>query len=244
MTSPFLTAEWRHLVLLSFEVDPAALRPLVPAGTELDGWQGRTLASVVGLLFLQTRVLGLSIPFHRDFEEVNLRFYVRRRTGTGWRRGVVFVKELVPRTAIALTARTIYGENYAALPMSHRIELDDGGAVRRVSYAWSFAGRENRLSIEVQGPAREIEPESEEEFFAHHHWGYVRRRDGSTLEYEVEHPRWRVWRAHAAALDCDAARLYGPGFAACLTGAPASALLAEGSEVAVHQGVLLPAERG
>jgi hypothetical protein len=157
---------------------------------------------------------------------------------------VVFVKELVPRAAIALTARAIYGENYAALPMSHQIELDDGGTVRRVSYAWSLGGRENRLSIDVEGPAREIEPESEEEFFAHHHWGYVRRRDGSTLEYEVEHPRWRVWRAHGAALDCDAARLYGPSFATCMGAPPASALLAEGSEVAVHRGVPLSVDRG
>src|SRR4026208_556537 len=95
--SPFLTAEWRRLAMLSFEIDPRVLSPLVPAGTELDEWQGRTFASLVGFLFLDTRVFGLAVPFHRNFEEVNLRFYVRRMASDGLRRGVVFVKEIVPR---------------------------------------------------------------------------------------------------------------------------------------------------
>src|SRR5713101_1040010 len=132
----FLTAEWRDLAMLNFEVDPTVLRPLVPAGTELDDWRSRTFVSVVGFLFLNTRVLGIPIPFHRDFEEVNLRFYVRRKMSDGWRRAVVFVKELVPRAAIALTARMVYGENYVALPMNHRIEVENGSdpAARRVIY--------------------------------------------------------------------------------------------------------------
>ncbi|HEX8362069.1 MAG TPA: DUF2071 domain-containing protein, partial [Longimicrobium sp.] len=90
----FLAAEWRDLVMLNYEADPAALRPLVPAGTELDAWGGTTYVSMVGFLFLRTRVLGIPIPFHQDFEEVNLRFYVRRRGPEGWRRGVVFVREI------------------------------------------------------------------------------------------------------------------------------------------------------
>src|SRR5271170_5194847 len=108
MTTPFLTAEWRSLVMLNYEIDPAVLRPFVPAGTELDQWQGKTFVSMVGFLFLETRVLGVAIPFHANFEEVNLRFYVRRMTRDGWRRAVVFIKELVPRRAIAWTARTFY----------------------------------------------------------------------------------------------------------------------------------------
>src|SRR6185503_10439864 len=104
------TAHWRFLMMLNYEVDPSVLHPLVPRGTELDTWHGRTYASVVGFLFLDTRVLGLAIPFHRDFEEVNLRFYVRRREAEAWRRGVVFIKEIVPRWAIATVARVAYNE--------------------------------------------------------------------------------------------------------------------------------------
>lgn len=240
----FLTAEWRYLAMLNFDVDPTVLRRLVPAGTELDDWRGRTFVSVVGFLFLNTRVLGMPIPCHRDFEEVNLRFYVRRKMSDGWRRAVVFVKELVPRTAIALTARMVYGENYVALPMNHRIEVENGSSpVRRVCYSWKFNGRENQIQMEVQGEAQESEPGSEEEFITEHYWGYTRRRDGSTREYRVEHPRWRVWRARDARLDCDAARLYGDQFIESLQAAPASAFLADGSEVTVSKGISLPVGR-
>src|SRR5260370_27968444 len=120
---PFLSAEWRNLVMLNYEVDPTVLQPLVPKGTELDVWDGHSFLSLVGFLFLRTRVFGVPIPFHRNFEEVNLRFYVRRKTGEGWRRGVVFVKEFVPRTAIALVARRLYNENYVACPMSSHAHL-------------------------------------------------------------------------------------------------------------------------
>jgi uncharacterized protein YqjF (DUF2071 family) len=68
----FLTAEWRHLAMLNYIIDPALLKPLVPAGTELDFWGGQTYVSMVGFLFLNTRVRGIPIPFHRNFEEINL----------------------------------------------------------------------------------------------------------------------------------------------------------------------------
>jgi uncharacterized protein YqjF (DUF2071 family) len=232
--SPFLRAEWRQLAMLNFEIEPALLRPFVPLGTELDSWSGKTYLSMVGFLFLDTRVLGVGIPLHRDFEEVNLRFYVRRLGPEGWRRGVVFLKEIVPRAAIAFVARLIYNENYVALPMSHRID-------RAVSYAWRFAGRQNSLSLVAEGGFGELREGSEEEFIAEHYWGYSVQRDGGSVEYKVEHPRWRVARASQAQLACDAAQLYGPQFADCLARPPSSAFLAEGSRVAVFRGVRLAA---
>ena len=237
----FLTAEWRHLAMLNFEVDPALVRPLVPAGTELDDYHGRTFVSLVGFMFLNTRVLGIAIPRHRDFEEVNLRFYVRRRASDGWRRAVVFVKELVPRAAIAVVARAFYGENYLAVPMSHRIAaVDEGaGAVRHVSYRWRFKGHENELRVTAQGEASEIAAGSQEEFITEHYWGYTCRRRGGTLEYQVEHPRWRAWTAVEARLEGNTAGLYGDQFAQCLKGPPASAFLADGSEVRVFKRVRL-----
>jgi uncharacterized protein YqjF (DUF2071 family) len=232
---PFLKAEWRWLVMLNYEMDPALLRPLVPAGTELDAWGGVTYASVVGFLFRRTRVLGVPIPFHRNFEELNLRFYVRRRGPEGWRRGVVFVKEVVPRFAIAAVARWIYNENYVALPMRHRVALSPqtGGSVE---YGWRTGGRWSSVRAEVRGPARPLAAGSEEEFITEHYWGYARQRDGGCVEYQVEHPRWNVWRAESAALDADVAALYGPAFAAPLSAAPRSALVADGSAIVVRQG--------
>ena len=236
----FLTAEWRHLAMLNYEIDPNVLQPLVPAGTELDNWQGRTFVSVVGFMFLDTRVFGVAIPFQRNFEEVNLRFYVKRKASDGWRRGVVFVKEIVPRIAIALTARIVYGEKYVAVPMQHRIDLDSGTDVpRAVSYSWRFRGRENRLELTVGGAADEAPEGSDVEFITEHYWGYARRRDGRSMEYRVEHPRWRVSRAIKARLDCDIAELYGSQFVEFLQTPPASAFLADGSEVTVFRGSLL-----
>jgi uncharacterized protein len=239
--APFLTAEWRHLAMLNFEVDPLVLRPLVPAGTELDDWRGRPYMSIVGFLFLDTRVYGAGIPFHRNFEEVNLRFYVRRSVNGGWRRAVVFVKEIVPRVAIAFAARALYGENYVAVPMRHSIERDTAGAdwTRAVSYSWWVGGRENRMELSVAEAPREVPPGSDVEFITEHYWGYARRRGGRTTEYRVQHPRWQVCAATAARLDCDVAGVYGSQFIEFLKAPPASAFLADGSEVAIFEGATL-----
>jgi uncharacterized protein YqjF (DUF2071 family) len=229
----FLTAEWRYLAMLNYEIDPKILASFVPLGTELDFWNGKAFVSVVGFLFQNTRVFGMQIPFHRNFEEVNLRFYVRRKADDGWRRAVVFIKELVPRFAIAFSARAFYGEPYIALPMSHRIEANFA------AYFWKFNGEENFLKITAHGDAQPLVEGSEQEFITEHYWGYTAQRDGSTLEYHVEHPRWRVWDVQTAELHCDVAGLYGQQFCAALNQPPSSAFLAEGSEVKVYKGVRL-----
>jgi uncharacterized protein YqjF (DUF2071 family) len=233
MDRVFLTAEWRHLAMLNYDIEPSVLAPFVPPGTELDQFDGRTIVSLVGFLFLKTRVLGIPIPFHLNFEEVNLRFYVRRKVGSEWRRGVVFVKELVPRWAIAATARALYGENYVAVPMSHVVEPG------RVSYAWRFKGAKNSISIRVLGEPQDIEAGSEAEFITEHYWGYTRRGSDLTMEYEVAHPRWRTWNSSEAHFVGDVASLYGNEFVPALRGMPNSAFLAEGSEVTVFKGVPL-----
>jgi uncharacterized protein YqjF (DUF2071 family) len=237
----FLTAEWRHLVMLNYDIDPNILTPLVPFGTELDSWSGRTLVSVVGFLFLQTRVRGVRIPFHRNFEEINLRFYVRRKVDTGWRRAVVFIREIVPRAAIAFIARALYNEPYLALPTSHLIESKPGHPeeITSAAYFWKINGRANFIKLATRGNAQHRVAGSEQEFITEHYWGYTAQRDGSTLEYRVEHPPWRVWESETAELNCDVAALYGPRFLSVLNCRPCSAFLAEGSAVKVYQGVRL-----
>jgi len=230
---PFLTARWQHLAMLNYEVPPELLRDRVPRGTELDSYDGRTYVSVVGFMFLQTRVKGWRIPFHRDFEEVNLRFYVRRKGEEGWRRGVVFVKEIVPKAAIAWIARVFYGENYISCAMSHRWSEDDPPCVR---YAWRSGGRDMSLELEPEGSFRPISEGSEEEFIAEHYWGYAAQRNGGAMEYRVEHPRWRIATARRSAWNGDASELYGSAFAEILNQSPRTAFLAEGSEVVVQEG--------
>jgi uncharacterized protein YqjF (DUF2071 family) len=228
--------------MLNWKIDPAVLAPLVPAGTQLDFHAGETYVSMVGFLFLDTRVLGLPVPLHRNFEEVNLRFYVRREVNGEVRRGVAFVKEIVPRWAIATTARWCYNEPYVALPMDHEVSgplagrigsrhapLDDG----TVRYRWHFANRWNSLALNYSGAAAPLVTGSLEEFIAEHYWGYCSQRNGGTVEYQVEHPPWHVWRATDPHFDCQIAQLYTPRFADILCQPPDSAFLADGSPVAV-----------
>ena len=233
----FLTGEWRHLVMINYEVEPGILRQAVPYGTELDEYQGRVFVSMVGFMFLSTRVFGFRFPFHVNFEEVNLRFYVRRRQPDGtWRRAAVFVREIVPRLAIATVARLWYNEPYLARRMRHRIKARESGGVN-TRFEWKYGGRWNHLSIErVSGEAREIAAGSEEEFITEHYWGYTAQRDGSSLEYHVEHPRWRAWKAVNYEFDCDVERLYGKEYVPFLAAPASSAFIAEGSPVSIRRG--------
>jgi len=223
---PFLTAEWRHLAMLNYEVNPKLLDPYLPRGVEVDLWEGRTYVSLVGFLFLNTRVLGVPVPFHRNFEDVHLRFYVRRRD----RRGVVFVKEIVPRAAIAWVARSVYRENYLCVPMRHRI--DEAG----VEYRWRYDGRWSRIAVSTTGPARPLAPGSHEEFIAEHYWGYTRRSQDATEEYRVEHPPWMIRASDSAVFDSDVTGVYPDEFGFLSTRPPESAFVAEGSAVTVSRG--------
>jgi uncharacterized protein YqjF (DUF2071 family) len=234
--SVFLTAQWRHLAMLNYEVDPALLLSRVPSGTELDRWNGKVFVSLVGFRFLKTKLLGLlSIPMHSDFEEVNLRFYVRRQTGNEVRRGVVFIREMVPRRAIAFVARTIYNENYVALPMAHEIlSLGDNGV--RVAYRWRDGQCWSGINLETDGNPQLPGEGSVEQFITEHYWGYAAQPVGGCVEYRVTHPSWKVWQVRQSALDGNAEEFCGKDVASVLRGKPESAFLAEGSAVTVMRG--------
>ena len=230
----FLTAEWRNLAILNFTADPGILQPYVPAGTEFDLFHRLALISLVGFQFQKTRIKGVAIPFHRDFEEINLRFYVKRRHGGELRRGVVFVKEIVPKAAIAWVARTLYGENYVALPMRH-----DVVSGTKAEYSCHAQGRWNHMRIQAIGEPGLPAVGSLEHFIIEHYWGYARQQGGGTMEYKVEHPSWRVWPVKSAEIEWDTAGMYGNDLASALSAPVHSAVLAEGSAVIVRSGARL-----
>ena len=225
----FLTAEWKNLVMLNYAVERALLQSFVPSGTELDQFEGVTYASLIGFEFNKTQVMGHAIPFHQSFEEVNLRFYVRRES----RRGVVFIRELVPKHAVSALARLAYGERYSCVPMSHRVETD----ADRMTAEFSWGSGAGRCSIEAQTSGLGYLPAegSLGEFITEHYWGYTARGEG-TLEYQVEHPQWQIREANAARFSGDAERYYGQLFAHVLERPPDSAFIVEGSAVTVFKG--------
>lgn len=232
---PFLTAAWRNLLMINFEADPAVLKAYVPAHTELDTWNNTTYASLVGFLFRDTRVKGISFPGHRTFEEVNLRFYVRYKENGVWKRGVVFVKELVPKALITFVANTLYKEKYATHAMTHSWEYPDETTLK-VAYRWKVGNEWNHLSATALQAKQAIQPGSEEEFIAEHYWGYTRVDDQTTGEYQVTHPQWDIHPVTGFDYHCSTRALYGAAFENMLQQPPRSALLAAGSDIAVMPG--------
>ena len=225
--------------MAQYEVPPATLAPYLPAGTELDLFEGRSYVSLVGFLFDRVRLKGIPIPTYRRFEEVNLRFYVRRTEPDGRsKRGVVFIRELVPKLAITLVAQTIYEEPYATVPMRHRIRRAAGRW--NVSYDWKFKGAWYSMAVEADANAVAIRPGTVEDFITEHYWGYTKRSRGTTSEYEVRHPSWVTYPVERYKIDVDFGALYGADFASLNGDEPSSILLAEGSAVSVNSGARLP----
>lgn len=231
----FLTAEWRNLVMINYEVDPEILKPHLPAATELDLWEGKALVSMVGFMFKETRVLGVKWPFHVNFEEVNLRFYVRHFDGKEWKRGAVFVSEIVPKHLITIIANTLYKEHYRAMPMRHSI-TKEGADHTRFLYEWKLNGRWNKIGATVRNSLAKIEPGTAEEFILEHYWGYNRLTDYKTMQYQVEHITWSVAEVKEYIFEADIAELYGSDWVPYLSAKPHSAFWANGSEIAVRIG--------
>jgi hypothetical protein len=225
--------------MAQYVVAPEVLAPYLPGGVELDLYQGRCYVSLVGFLFDKVRVKGIAIPRHTRFEEINLRFYVRRHEGDGSvRRGVVFVREFVPRRAIAWVAKRFYEEPYLAIPTRHAISNSEGSL--SVRYEWELGGRWHSLGGVASAQPEHIAAGSEQEFITEHYWGYTKRSDGRTAAYRVEHPRWRTYPLQSYQVDVDFKGLYGSTFAFLNGKQESSVLLAEGSEVTVHSGFRLP----
>jgi uncharacterized protein len=231
----FLTAEWRDLVMLNYEVKPASLAEYVPPGTTLDSFEEKTYVSLVGFCFRKTRLWGkIAVPFCTEFEEVNLRFYVRRQVGGEERRGVCFIAEIVPNRAIAWTARLVYGENYRRFQMEHRVAQNGSG--KTAEYGWRVGDRSCRLFVHAGDEPGYPHEKSLEQFITEHYWGYSKQRSGGSLEYRVAHAPWRVAVAASSGFDGDAKTTYGAAFAEILRGKPDSAFLAGGSSVEVFAG--------
>jgi len=231
----FLQARWTNLLMLNYEVDPGVLKPYLPFATVLDLWQGKALVSMVGFMFEKTKVLGVKWPFHVNFEEVNLRFYVRHFDGKEWKRGAVFISEIVPKPAISLIANSLYKEHYRALPMRHSATPVDNDHTEFL-YEWKLKDNWNKLGAMVSNHFEDIEPGSPEEFIFEHYWGYNTWGERITMEYQVEHVSWQIAAVKEPVFEADIAALYGEPFVPFLTQKPYSAFFAKGSDVVVRMG--------
>jgi uncharacterized protein YqjF (DUF2071 family) len=223
--------------MINYVVDPKVLLPHLPRATELDTFNDKTLVSVVGFMFNDTKVFGLHWPFHTSFEEVNLRFYVKHFDGVSWRRGVVFLSEIVPRPIIAAMANLLYREHYTARPMMHAMSVKNDEII--LTYKWKHRKKWNSIDVTAEASLSDINSGSEEEFIFEHYWGYNKYNEQITIEYGVEHTMWQVHKVKEWKLDCDITSVYGDAFAPYLLGEPDSVLLAKGSEVLIRRPVFI-----
>lgn len=227
----FLTAEWRKLVIANFLIEPSILKKFIPYKTELDDWNGNCYASIVGFMFLHTKVLGLSLPYHKNFDEVNLRFYVRYKDNGIWKRGVTFIKEIVPKKIVTAVANVLYNENYITMPMKRKFAQNENDFEIKYNF-----GSGNFLYAKAGNEKIALKENSEEEFITEHFWGYTKCSHVKTSEYQVEHPRWDLYGIKNFEMNIDVKNVYGGEFVETLSAKPKSVLLAEGSEIVVRKG--------
>ena len=237
---PLLNAHWRYLIVINYQINSALLKPLVPPGTELDYYQKKTFISLVGFLFQNTKLFGLvpMFPF-QNFEEINLRFYVRKKVGNEIRRAVCFIREIVPYAPIAWGARVLYNEPYVAYPTGHLILQKDVSNPKKryeCTYEWKIGGKWVGLTAQTTGNPQPLRKKSIEEFILEHYWGYTLQKDGSVKEYRVQHEPWRYWNNPKVAVDKAVHSFYGGRFSAALNRKPHSAFVAEGSPVSIYTG--------
>ena len=232
MAAVFLKAEWRKLIMANYPVDPAVLRQFLPAKTELDFWEGETYVSLVAFQFRRVRVRGLLVPFHTHFPEVNLRFYVRYKDGLQRKRGVVFIREIVPLPAVTFFANTLFHERYITLPM--RLADSNDGVSLKLGYHWKYKGWWNHMMANAAPAPHPLKSGSQEEFITEHFWGYAHAGTDRTGEYEVAHPRWEIYHLNWYKIKCDFGRIYGAAFSGLVKQDPQSVFLAEGSPVDIY----------
>ncbi len=239
----FLSATWEYLAMINYEVDTAVLQKHLPPYTAVDLYNGKALVSIVGFLFNNTKVFGLQWPWHKHFEEVNLRYYIKHFDGEKWKRGVGFVSEIVPKPIITLTANLLYNEHYSTAQMSHSVKTENNQLI--AEYQWKRKNESgNRFQITAENTLTDIIKDSEEEFIFEHYFGYNQLNSHTTIEYEVEHPRWQVYPVKDFMLDCDIKNLYGAEFVPFISNkVPHSVFLARGSDVLVRKPVRISATK-
>lgn len=221
--------------MTNYIVPKSILKKYIPFKTELDILNEDCFVSLVGFMFLNVKVKGFKIPFHTNFEEVNLRFYVKHKDELNkeWKRGVVFIKEIVPKPAIVFVANTVYGENYETMEMGHEWKINDNKL--EIGYSWK-KNEWNKIKVVSSAQDKPILNGSKEEFITEHYWGYTKLGEKKTSEYGVEHPRWNQYDVLKYESEVDFGKIYGDEFAFLNNEKPVSVLLAEGSEIKVKEG--------
>jgi uncharacterized protein len=226
---PFLTARWENLLVVTYAVPDRALSSHLPQGLSLDRLGGSARVSFVAFDFARTRVYGLALPGHVNFPEINLRCYVR----AGDDRGIIFLREFVPRLGVVVGARVRYNEPYERIPMRSHVGPVAGRADRlRIRHV--FGDRLSSVTAEVDAVGSLPDEASDGRWLTHQTFGFGQTRWGGLRQYRVEHPLWPLHTVHRLDLDVDFAGLYGEEWGFLAGATPSHVTFAAGSAVAVY----------
>ena len=231
MDSTFLRANWENLIMANYEIEPSTLAPYLPKGVELDFYNNKTYVSLVGFMFKNTRLFGLPIPFFGSFEEINLRFYVKKIENRKIKKGVVFINETVPFKIVALLANKLYKEHYISIPTKNSIDITEN---KDIKFEWKINDRWNSLAVKSDTNKYKIEQGTIEEFIFERYFGFTKLSASSTQEYKIHHPKWMTHKILNSQIDCDFRSMYGDSFSMLNNQTPDSIVLAEGSQVSVN----------
>ena len=227
----FLKAQWKNLIMMNYRVSEDDLAPYLPYGTELDLWEGKPYVSLVAFLFDEMNVMGLPAIGNRKFEEINLRMYVKRIENGELKRGVTFIKEIVPKHLVSMVANGLFSEHYETLPMNHKISKLSSDS-SRLSYGVRKTS-EYEVSAQVSNEMIGLEPGGFEEFIAEHYWGYSKVNATKSIEYEVAHPKWDMFEKSEVGTSINFASIYGDSWSFLNRIEPESSFVLKGSEVRV-----------
>lgn len=231
MTQNFLSAHWENLIMANYAVSPDLLKPYLPNGVELDFYKNKTYVSLVGFMFKNTRLFNIPVPVLGTFEEINLRFYVKRVEGNTVKRGVVFINETVPYKMVAWVANKLYKEHYIAVQTKNKIEITNHS--KSIKYQWKINNEWNHITANTTIKNEPMLPDSIEEFIFEHYYGYTKVSNLISQEYKVNHPSWQVNKVLDYSIQCNFKTMYGIAFSSLTNQQPDSVIVAKGSPVTV-----------
>ena len=228
----FLKAKWENIIMVNYEIEPELLLPFLPKGVSLDLFDGKAYISLVGFMFKNTKLFNVPIPFFGSFEEINLRFYVTRKEGDVFKRGVVFINETIPYQLVAWMANKLYKEHYSVVPTKHQILNND--KINQIKFEWLLQNKWNSIAVDFDSKTETMKTNSLEKFIYEHYYGYTKINNLQTEEYQLKHPSWNIHKVIDYKIDCDFEAMYGKSFSILNQMKPNSVFIAEGSDVSIY----------
>lgn len=210
---PIVRMAWRDLLFLHWPVDANTVQRLLPAGLEIDTYDGSAWVGLIPFRMPVVRAFGLTIPGAGSVLECNVRTYVR----CGIETGVWFFSLDANSISAVYSARTIFRLNYRHSRISTNRDSDRFEYVveRRDHHRRSHIGQRSARSSnggDSQQPAMRCvwdigaampsaKPGELEHFLTERYALFTIGRGGRLLVSRIHHESWRLREARIVELN-------------------------------------------